>query len=308
MGRAIREEYFRYFPISERERRWGLYVTAVGRLVQAMPGRPHQDHPSPYYFLWEKGRVLPNEYGIHYVTQGTGEFESERTGLQSVAAGHIMMLFPGVWHRYRPVENLAWTYYWVHFGGRYMDSLVSEKFISPDTPILKTGVNEGLLHPYLSMIDCAHTEPPGYAQLMSGCILQLLGTALATANGQTDAGSSNEIARQAVLAMEQGVEEQIDMKRLAASFHLSYDRFRHIFRQHVGQPPHRYLRQLRINRAKELLSGTELSVKEIAALLRFEDNYHFSRIFKEKIGMSPSRWRGNSRRGRPDRPPISDQY
>ena len=308
MGRAIREEYFRYFPVGDRERRWGLYVTAVGRLVQAMPGRPHPGHPSPYYYVWEKGRVLSEEYGVHYITQGEGEFESEQAGLQAVTAGDIMVLFPGVWHRYRPANNRAWTYYWVHFGGSYVDSLVSQKFVSPDAPILKVGVKESLLHPYLSMIDCAHTEPPGYAQLMSGCILQLLGSALATADNQAETGSSNDIARQAVLAMEKAVEEAIDMRRLAASFHLSYDRFRHIFRQHVGQPPQRYLRQLRIRRAKELLSGTELSVKEIGAVLQFDDSYHFSRVFKETTGMAPSQWRGKSHRGRRERPPISDQY
>lgn len=297
MARVVREEYFRYFPISERDRHWGLYVTAVGRIVQAMPGKPNQGHPSPYYYVWDKGRVLPNEYGMLYITQGTGEFESDRTGLQSLTAGNVVFLFPGVWHRYRPIEGRAWTYYWVHFGGDHADSLVTQKFISPDEPMLNTGIDEGLLHPYLRMIDWAHTEPPGYQQLMSGCVLQLIGAALAAAGGQPYPGRSNEIARQAALALEQRVEEAVDMKRLAASLHLSYDRFRHIFRQHTGMAPHRYLQQLRINRAKELLSGTELSVKDVAALLRFEDTYHFSRVFKDKIGMSPTAWRGSARRG-----------
>lgn len=292
MARVVKEEDFRYLPISDRDRLWGLYVTAVGRIVQAMPGRPNLGHPSPYYYVWEKGRVLPADYGVLYITQGTGEFESDQTGLVSVAAGDVVFLFPGVWHRYRPTAGRAWTYHWVHFGGEVIDSLVARKFFTPDAPVLKTGVDEAILHPYLKLFDWAHTTPPGYQQLMSGGVLQIIGAALAASDSDRNTERSAELARQAVLAFEEKVEEPVDMKRLAASLHLSYDRFRHIFRQHTGLAPHRYLLQLRINRAKELLNGTEMPVKEIAALLQFDDTYHFSRAFKLKIGASPSAWRG----------------
>lgn len=298
MQRIAKDEFYRYLPISERDRRWGLYVTGVGRIIRALRGSPDTGHPAPYYYTWETGRVLP-EYGVLYITQGSGEFESERMGQRQVAAGMVVLLFPGVWHRYRPHGVRDWTYYWVHFGGSYVQTLVDEGLFSPDDPVLATGIDEALLHPYLSLIDRARSEPPGFQQLMAGNILEILGAALATSRRQPHPERFSEIARQATLMLEQRVEEPIDMKWVAASLALSYDRFRHIFREHTGQPPYQYFLQLRINRAKELLSGTDLPVKQIAAMLHFDDTYHFSRLFKQRVGAAPTEWRGNTQRPRP---------
>ena len=81
------------------------------------------------------------------------------------------------------------------------------------------------------------------------------------------------------------------MKELAGSLGISYDYFRHIFKQQMGMAPYQYHLQLRINRAKELLHGTNMTTKDIAFALQFEAPYHFSRLFKQKTGMTPTEWR-----------------
>jgi AraC-like DNA-binding protein len=48
---------------------------------------------------------------------------------------------------------------------------------------------------------------------------------------------------------------------------------------------------LKIQRAGMMLRGTDLPVKQVARILGFESVYHFSTLFKKKIGVSPSRWR-----------------
>jgi transcriptional regulator GlxA family with amidase domain len=44
-----------------------------------------------------------------------------------------------------------------------------------------------------------------------------------------------------------------------------------------------------------LLSETELSVKEIATQTGFEDEFYFSRLFRQKLNLTPSQWRNRSR-------------
>ena len=53
----------------------------------------------------------------------------------------------------------------------------------------------------------------------------------------------------------------------------------------------RYLLNLRIRRAKELLWNEELEITEIAGMCGFQDENYFSRIFREETGRSPSQWR-----------------
>ena len=106
MRRTAIEERFFYLPVSRRDRLWELYVTGTGHIVHRLPGDPSEDHPSPYYYTWENGRVL-SEFGVLYITQGAGEFESETTGLKPVEAGNVILVFPEVWHRYRPRADSA---------------------------------------------------------------------------------------------------------------------------------------------------------------------------------------------------------
>lgn len=65
------------------------------------------------------------------------------------------------------------------------------------------------------------------------------------------------------------------------------------FRTHFGISPKQYIDRLRMNRALELLTDDELSVKEIAFACGFEDEKYFSRAFKKKYGYPPSQLRNN---------------
>jgi transcriptional regulator GlxA family with amidase domain len=62
-------------------------------------------------------------------------------------------------------------------------------------------------------------------------------------------------------------------------------------------PPHRYLLELRIKHAKELLATTGLNLQEIAAYCGFADIHHFSKAFKKAIGLPPGEFRIQSADG-----------
>lgn len=292
MRRIARDEWFRYLPVSEREQRWGLYVVGAGRIVRAFPGDPDRGHPAPFYYVWENGRVLP-DWGVVYVAQGEGEFETKASGLMRVGAGTVMVVFPNMWHRYRPCRETGWTYYWAHFGGEYPWQLAREEFVTPKTPVLRTGPSEVILQAYLTLLDRMRWEPPGYQQLAAANIMEILGGALAAVREQPEQGTLANVARRAAAFLDQRAEQIVDMNELAESFGMSYERFRHVFKTHTGLAPYQYHLQRRINRAKELLATTSLSMRDIATLLKFDDYYHFSRVFRKKTGVSPSQWRGS---------------
>jgi hypothetical protein len=107
---------FAYLPVPEVVTRLGLYVTGAGTdVVPPGAGYPQQKHPELYDFNWNSGRILP-EYQLVFVSEGRGEFESKETGLLPVEPGTIMMLFPDVWHRYRPHAETGWTEFWISLG------------------------------------------------------------------------------------------------------------------------------------------------------------------------------------------------
>jgi AraC-like DNA-binding protein len=289
---VLPNEYFRYLPVSERDVQWDLYVTGTGSSGVPPGSRyPRSVHPDLYQFAWDRGRVLP-EYQVLYITRGEGLFESQSTGKRKLAAGSVMLLFPGVWHRYRPLRRTGWDEYWVGYNGDYPRRLVERGFISPEDPVLNTGMDDTILQPYLCLLDRVRLEPPGYQQLIAANTMEILAAALAAVQTARTGGRATAAIREAKVALAQRTEEIVDMEKLASTLHMSYAHFRRVFKQQTGLSPYQYHLQLRIHRAREMLHGTTLAVRHVAARLHFENPYHFSKIFKKKTGMSPSQWRG----------------
>lgn len=93
--------------------------------------------------------------------------------------------------------------------------------------------------------------------------------------------------------MRDDVSGELSLAEFAQSVNLSVWRLCHIFKSDVGMPPIRYLRLLRMERAKNLLESSFLSVKEIAFQVGLNDESHFVRDFKSTYGFSPALYRSH---------------
>ena len=96
----------------------------------------------------------------------------------------------------------------------------------------------------------------------------------------------------AVAHMQAHLAGPIQIADLAAHVNLSPSRFRELFTRQVGIGPALYLQRLRLRRARLLIERTFLSVKEVMALVGYNDPSHFSRDFRRLHGVSPSALRG----------------
>lgn len=86
-------------------------------------------------------------------------------------------------------------------------------------------------------------------------------------------------------------ETAIDIDALAGTACLSKYHFLRLFKQAFGLSPYQYLQGLRLQKAEQLLRHTRLSVSEIAAMLHFENSNSFSRLFRQRNRVYPSRYR-----------------
>jgi len=85
--------------------------------------------------------------------------------------------------------------------------------------------------------------------------------------------------------------DPISLSDLAERTHLSPSRFHALFKSLTGQAPLYYVQRMRLERAQELLIETDQTVKEIAMAVGFADAFHFSRLFKLRLGSSPTAYR-----------------
>jgi transcriptional regulator of acetoin/glycerol metabolism/AraC-like DNA-binding protein len=95
--------------------------------------------------------------------------------------------------------------------------------------------------------------------------------------------------------IEAHLSDSIELAEFAAIAGLSVFHFARAFKQSAGVTPHYYLVRRRVERARELLAGTDHSLSEIAFATGFSDQSHLSRHFRQMTGTSPGQFRRSLR-------------
>ncbi len=102
------------------------------------------------------------------------------------------------------------------------------------------------------------------------------------------------------------LDEKIALADMAAVAGLSRMYFAAQFRAATGIRPHEFLRWRRIDRAKQMLSETEMTLVDVALSVGFQNQAHFTTVFKRFVGETPYRWRCCNRTEAAARPCDSD--
>lgn len=283
----------KYLIANERDALWGLTVSTVG-YEEIAPGDeyPTRGHADGYYFDLKRGRIL-NEYQLLYLTEGEGTFESTNQKPTRIKEGDLFLLFPGEWHSYHPLETKGWKSYWIGFKGRNVDDRVRAGFLSPTKPIYHVGFSSEIVHLYDEAFAKAKEEAAYAQQTLAGIVNHLVGLMYSlerniTLNKQHD---YVDVMNKARLRIRESLESNLTIQQIAMDLGIGYSNFRKLFKEYTGIAPAMYQQELRLQRAKELLSTTNLSIKEIAYRLNFDSPDYFSSKFKIKTGRKPSEFR-----------------
>jgi len=95
--------------------------------------------------------------------------------------------------------------------------------------------------------------------------------------------------------LEQEFHEHWTLRRLADRVGLAPSYLAELFADHLGLPPHRYLNERRIDRARQLLESSDLTITALALTLGFSSSQHFARVFRHHTGTTPTAYRGSTR-------------
>ena len=287
----------KYLLATERDAEWGLTISTVGR-EEIVPGEeyPTKGHADGYYFDIQKGRTL-DEYQLLYQPEGEGVFRSAHLPETKIKAGDIFLLFPGEWHTYHPSSTKGWKSYWIGFKGKNINDRVKAGFLSPEKPIYHVGYSNEIIALYEEAYKTAQEEAAYSQQTMAGIVNHLIGKMYSLERNIILSKDSKhvDIINKARLRIRESLEDTLTIQEIAQELGISYSSFRKLFKEHTGFAPALYQQNLKLQRAKELLSTTDESIKEIAYRLNFESPDYFSAKFKNQTGMKPSDFRNTTR-------------
>ena len=281
----------RYLTINSTDHSWGLAINSVGRQnIAENEEYPPQEHPTRYLFDTRKGRIL-NDSQLLYITKGKGEFSSGPSGHCQIKEGCMFLLFPGERHTYRPDQATGWNEYWIGFNGVIMDEWVRNGFFSKENPVFNVGVNEEIISLYKKAIMIADAQEANYQQALAGIVCNLVSMAIYMSRNMDFNRSDISVRINTVKAAVYENISTITPERLAEIICMSYSKFRKIFKEYTGFAPSQYIQEVRVNMAKELLTNTSKSIKEIAYELGYENKDYFFTSFRKVSGMTPAGYR-----------------
>lgn len=114
--------------------------------------------------------------------------------------------------------------------------------------------------------------------------------------GEANGGLSPYKLRQTTSYISAHLEQDLSLATLAAVGETSPAHFSRLFKHATGQSPHQYVITCRMERAKQLLAETNISLSEIALLVGCTDHSHFSALFRTHVAQTPTTYRDNARK------------
>jgi len=199
-----------------------------------------------------------------------------------VKPGSVITVFPGIQHFYKPIYEVAgWSTGWASRAAHF-ELLRERGFLNPQQPFVEIGLQNDILDLYSEILEEVRDQKPLYQIVASAKILSLIAEINACARRRAQTSHAAQIVESAKFIMAEKIYGDIDISSIASQLGISVSRLNEIFKTYTSMTPYQYYIHIKIHAAKNLLEQGDLSVKEVAYRLGFEDQYHFSRLFKQK--------------------------
>ena len=227
---------------------------------------------------------------LHYIVQGGGDF---RLGQQSihVSEGDLLISNRNEFHSGYSTQIPYMSNVIIFDMGDLSQELAKKNYVFQS--VIR---GDGVIHDLIQRIFAeAKGQESGYKQLCKALITELF--VYLCRNYVTEMMPERDSAKRkkdlerlnAVLGyIEANYNQRITVEQLADMVCLSEDRFGHLFREGVGQPPLQYINAMRLRKALNMLKTNQYTVTEVADAVGFRDYNHFGRLFRKQYGCTPN--------------------
>ena len=232
----------------------------------------------------EKGRL---DYHLIFVISGVLEAVTSQ-GKRTLKSGDAVLYYPNEKQEYRFFKNLNTTTAWVHFTGVGVDKILNA--LNLKSGVYKVSQPENVEALLKNASKYSLYKIAKYDVIANNYLVK----ALTLLNSELFFGSDSFLIDKALQLVFENLNHNYSVKEISAFLNVSESYFMHLFKQKVGVSFIKYSTKIKISRAKELLSYSNLTINEIAYSLGYDDALYFSKIFKKLVGVSPKQFKNRS--------------
>jgi len=232
------------------------------------------------------GPCIRNHYFIHYVYSGKGRFEAEGK-VYHLSAGQLFLIYPGQLTYYQADSDQPWFYRWIEFNGNLSETILKSAGLSKTSPILTDTDNFPIGKALKKLVGKGQTS---FEDLMSSFwsfIAKL--TVDSDANNITDPKA--EYVQRAENYINMYLYRKITISEIAEYVGINRSYLSRLFKQYKGVSTQQYMIATKLDTAAQYLKNVNLSVREVAKSVGYDDPLEFSKAFKARFKLSPVMWR-----------------
>ena len=198
----------------------------------------------------------------------------------------LLVMLPNERIHYKALE--PWNITWVGLYGETVSKFMEFFDITPQNPIMHISLYNELNSIMDKIYNTSKDTSISSKLSITGLIYEFFSVLMQNANITKQ---NENIIKAALRIIDYNYTSPITINQIAERLSLNSSYFSRIFTEQTGMSPKQYILNKRMERAKELLKETDISVYEIAYSVGYEDQLYFSRIFKKHIGMPPLEFR-----------------
>lgn len=261
---------------------------ALSDLLQSLQLQLLAAHKTQVSLHWGETDSVPEYNKLYFICEGEGWIRIgnddyyPKPGQLFLTPAHTKVSFS-------PINDRPYLKYWCHF------SIIAGPFdlfqwIGVPLCIEDPAAMIGL---FQELIDWREQGTIVARLREKAVLLQIVSCFLESVPIQVLQHRTEEMNRLNVIAhfVDSRLHTGISIEQMAGSVHLHPNYFISYFKKHFGIPPLKYVNRKRTDRAKQLLTTTPLSIKEIAEQTGFKETNHFTKFFRKETSFSPTEYR-----------------
>jgi AraC-like DNA-binding protein len=251
--------------------------------------------PSARYHFRQRPRGCETAILI-YCGAGSGFYSMNGGRRETLRARELVIIPPNTPHSYGASEKNPWSIYWAHFKGSLVDPYCA--MLRGPVPVALSDVfgeklREIFRQCFTLLKTPFQTEEYFYLCQMVGVMIAL--APCAGRNSMPRFHSGGGKIEKAVAYMEKHLRGMVSLDELAEAAGCGRSHLNCLFQKTSGRSPVAYFLRTKMQSASRDLYFSSLPVKDIALSYGIEDPYYFSRLFKKIMGVSPLKYRSQTK-------------